>query len=110
LYTAVTGAATSVLELSAAVLPASASPFAVPPFGTIAPVEVTGPADVQTLDRTEAELEDVERALARLDEGSYGACEACGGLIGDDRLAQSPLTRRCAEHVSPAAPGAPALH
>jgi DnaK suppressor protein len=55
--------------------------------------------DLQVLARAEAELEDVERALARLDDGSYGACEVCGDAIGDDRLAGSPVTRRCAAHA-----------
>ena len=59
--------------------------------------------DIRTLDRAEAELEDVERALSRLDEGSYDLCEVCGWAIGDNRLAQSPVTRRCAEHEAPAA-------
>ena len=43
--------------------------------------------DARVLDRAEAELEDVERALERLDEGSYDRCEVCGGGIGHDRLA-----------------------
>ena len=61
-------------------------------------MEATGPADLEALDRAEAELEDVERALVRLDEGSYGNCEACGSPIGMERLAETPLTRRCAQH------------
>jgi RNA polymerase-binding transcription factor DksA len=54
--------------------------------------------DSELLERAEAELEDVERALGRLEEGSYGACEACGRPIGRERLAALPLTRRCTEH------------
>lgn len=54
--------------------------------------------DSELLDRAEVELEDVERALARLEEGSYLACEACGQPIGEERLAILPLTRRCAQH------------
>ena len=50
------------------------------------------------LDRAEAELEDVERALFRLDEGTYATCEACGAPISPDRLAELPLTRRCTAH------------
>ena len=66
--------------------------------------------DVRVLDRAEAELEDVERALERLDQGSYDLCEVCGGGIGHDRLASSPLTRRCAGHVAagPSSAAAPA--
>jgi RNA polymerase-binding transcription factor DksA len=58
--------------------------------------------DLRVLDRAEADLEDVERALRRLDEGTYDRCEVCGGSIGDDRLARSPVTRRCEEHGAPA--------
>jgi RNA polymerase-binding transcription factor DksA len=54
------------------------------------------------LDQVQAELEDVERALKRLDEGSYGSCQACGGAIGDDRLAAVPATRFCVEHQAAA--------
>ena len=38
------------------------------------------------LAQVEADLAGVERAMARLDDGTYDTCEVCGGLIGDDRL------------------------
>jgi RNA polymerase-binding transcription factor DksA len=41
----------------------------------------------------------VERALALLDEGSYGQCEHCGGAIDDEMLITTPTTRFCAEHL-----------
>jgi RNA polymerase-binding transcription factor DksA len=50
------------------------------------------------LEQVEAELVEVERALRRLDDGSYGSCEACGGAIGDDRLAAMPAARFCVQH------------
>src|SRR4051794_20954038 len=37
-----------------------------------------------------AELDEVERALAKLDEGTYGACETCGETISPDRLEAMP--------------------
>jgi RNA polymerase-binding transcription factor DksA len=55
-----------------------------------APVE---PAEV---DSVEALLDQVEHALARLDDGSYGRCESCGTIIADDRLAETPTARTCA--------------
>ncbi|MGE3619064.1 MAG: TraR/DksA family transcriptional regulator [Acidimicrobiia bacterium] len=62
--------------------------------------------DLSALERVEAELHDVERALARIDEGTYGTCEACGAGIGDDRLAEDPTVRTCAAHaVAPGTPG-----
>jgi RNA polymerase-binding transcription factor DksA len=33
---------------------------------------------ISLLENIEAELDDIEHALRRLDDGSYGACEACG--------------------------------
>jgi RNA polymerase-binding transcription factor DksA len=39
-----------------------------------------------------AELED---AALRLEAGGYGICEACGGVISDDRLRARPATRTC---------------
>lgn len=51
--------------------------------------------DVSILEQVEAELADVELALRRLDEGSYGTCEACGRPIGDSRLEAKPEARLC---------------
>ena len=54
------------------------------------------------LDQVQAELDDVERALKRLDEGSYGSCQACGQAIGDDRLVAVPAARFCLSHQTDA--------
>ncbi len=40
-------------------------------------------------------LADVERALGKLDDGTYGTCEACGQPIADARLEAMPTARRC---------------
>jgi len=55
--------------------------------------------DGSVLDTIEKDLADVELALAQLDEGTYGRCEACGGPIDDAVLAQRPTARFCAEHL-----------
>ena len=65
----------------------------------ICSVNAADPGDLGVLDRAEAELEDAERALQRLDEGTYSTCEACGRAIGEDLLARLPMTRRCAHHA-----------
>lgn len=52
-------------------------------------------AEHTVLTRVEADLAGVERAMARLDEGTYEQCEVCGGPIGDDRLAAAPSETRC---------------
>ena len=45
------------------------------------------------------ELDDVERALGRLDAGTYGTCETCGAPIDDDVLASTPQARSCSAHL-----------
>lgn len=54
--------------------------------------------DASILEQVEQELGDVERALRRLDDGSYGTCERCGDSIPDDRLEALPAARFCMEH------------
>ena len=45
-------------------------------------------------------LTEVERALVRLDEGTYGTCEVCGKEIAENRLEAMPATRYCIEHAN----------
>ena len=40
-------------------------------------------------------LEQVEHALARIDEGTYGTCERCGKPIGEERLRARPSAVLC---------------
>jgi RNA polymerase-binding transcription factor DksA len=40
-------------------------------------------------------LDEVEAALKRLDDGTYGLCEVCGKPIGADRLEAMPAARLC---------------
>ena len=56
--------------------------------------------DLSIMDSLEAELGEIEMALARLDDGSYGVCEDCGRPIGDERLTALPATRLCIEHAA----------
>ena len=53
--------------------------------------------DLSILEQVEAELADVEHALRRLDDGTYGICEACGRPIEDARLEALPAARFCVE-------------
>ena len=45
--------------------------------------------------RLRDQLDDAERALARLDDGTYGRCEGCGRAIPDERLEARPATSFC---------------
>jgi DnaK suppressor protein len=40
-------------------------------------------------------LEDIEVALQKFDDGTYGRCEGCGGQIGEPRLEAMPAARLC---------------
>jgi len=40
-------------------------------------------------------LREIDHALRKIDDGTYGACEACGKPIGEDRLAAIPWARLC---------------
>lgn len=42
-----------------------------------------------------AQLENVDRALARLDAGTYARCVRCGGSITAERLAARPAAPTC---------------
>jgi RNA polymerase-binding transcription factor len=53
--------------------------------------------DLSIVHDLDAQLADIEHAKARLDNGSYGTCEACGRPIGAARLAARPATRFCIE-------------
>ena len=46
-------------------------------------------------DRERVKLQQIDDALARLDDGSYGICESCGLEIGEERLEAMPFTRLC---------------
>jgi DnaK suppressor protein len=47
----------------------------------------------------DAELEEIEAALQRVDDGAYGTCELGDHPIGEERLDVLPMTRFCIEHA-----------
>lgn len=51
--------------------------------------------DLALRDRERAQLRQVEEALARLDEGSYGLCRVCRRPIAGERLEAIPWTATC---------------
>lgn len=46
-------------------------------------------------DRETGELRQVDAALVRLDDGTYGLCSDCGDAIGFGRLMAAPAAGRC---------------
>lgn len=45
-------------------------------------------------------MQEVDAALGRLADGSFGLCEACHDSIEADRLVSDPLTRFCLDHLT----------
>jgi RNA polymerase-binding transcription factor DksA len=45
-------------------------------------------------------LDEVALAITRMEDGSYGICEACGEPIGPARLEAMPATRFCINHAN----------
>lgn len=43
------------------------------------------------------ELARIDRALERMDDGSYGLCDECGCLIPFGRLKAEPMTQHCVQ-------------
>jgi RNA polymerase-binding transcription factor DksA len=56
------------------------------------------------LEQIERELVEVDAALVRLDDGTYGTCRVCSATIDDATLADRPTTDVCAAHDTPSSP------
>jgi len=52
--------------------------------------------DIVQLSHSTAELAEIDAALARVADGSYGLCIDCGGPIARPRLSVHPMAVRCA--------------
>jgi RNA polymerase-binding transcription factor DksA len=55
--------------------------------------------DFSLLEQLEAEIGDLDAALRKVEEGTYGTCEICGSEIDSERLEAVPGTRTCIEHA-----------
>jgi RNA polymerase-binding transcription factor DksA len=55
--------------------------------------------DFSLLEQLEAEIGDLDAALRKIDDGTYGICEICGRQIEPARLEAMPGTRTCIEHA-----------
>lgn len=44
-------------------------------------------------------LKEIDQALGRMEEGTYGICTVCGGPIPEDRLDALPQAMTCKEHA-----------
>jgi DnaK suppressor protein len=57
----------------------------------------TGEQQLSLLEARTRMRNQVDEALRRLDEGTYGICEDCGRPISPERLKAMPFARRCVE-------------
>ncbi len=48
----------------------------------------------------EKEYNNIIRALKKIEDGKYGACEICGEDIEEDRLKSNPSARTCKKHIN----------
>jgi DnaK suppressor protein len=46
-------------------------------------------------DREHSKIKNIDDATERMDDGSYGICDACGLEIAEERLTAMPFTRLC---------------
>ena len=51
--------------------------------------------NLELLERDETTLREIDAALDRIEEGTFGTCEACQGGIGKVRLRALPYCRNC---------------
>ena len=51
------------------------------------------------VEELELRHKDIEEALERMDNGTYGTCEECGEDIPVDRLEANPAARTCIAHA-----------
>ncbi len=56
--------------------------------------------DVAKQENLIVQLEQTQRALAKLDEDTYGLCDECGTAIGAERLEHRPYATRCVPHAN----------
>ena len=52
---------------------------------------------LELIEGEQQELRDIDAALHKLDEGTFGKCEQCGGKVGYGRLNAIPYARLCIE-------------
>ena len=60
-----------------------------------ASLEANRNAMLRIRDRERKLISKIDEALQRINDGTYGLCEACGGPIAMDRLRARPVTTLC---------------
>lgn len=55
--------------------------------------------NVPLVEELESRRKEIEKALTKMDEGTYGVCETCGESIPLDRLEANPAATTCVNHA-----------
>jgi DnaK suppressor protein len=69
------------------------------PSGDGTSIAVERITQVAAHDRLQDLLDEIDRALAKVDEGTYGRCDTCNNLIGPERLEVRPWSTHCVDHA-----------
>jgi DnaK suppressor protein len=57
-------------------------------------------SQVAVHDKLQLTMADIDRALAKVDEGTYGTCDVCGEPIPEGRLEALPWATRCVQDAA----------
>lgn len=66
-----------------------------PDSGDAAVGDALADLNLAMIDRHVREIRDIEAAMARIRDGSFGSCMDCGEEIGFERLLAYPTAKRC---------------
>ena len=64
-------------------------------YGDTATVTYDRELDYSLEENSETVLREIDAALQRIEDGTYGVCERCGKPIEEERLEAIPWTRLC---------------
>jgi len=67
----------------------------VPDVADMALQDATEDQQISLMELRNAMREQIDEALLRLEDGTYGICEDCGREISEERLQAVPFARRC---------------
>ena len=70
---------------------------ALPDLGDQASAEADQNFTLRLREREQKLLKKIEEAIERINEGTFGSCESCGGEISVKRLKARPVTTLCIE-------------
>ncbi len=65
-------------------------------LGDLSTLSLDSDLSISLVSRYSNTLKQIDQALKRIEEGSYGLCEECGDKINDRRLEILPFTLYCA--------------